>query len=175
MDIQSDKSSILRHDRLLSYVALRYVLNSQRNLRHCESSRSFHCDYQLVLDAQALAVTRARVGVESLASIGTAVREFFRSSPLRARNAAGVESTMDTFFVHSLSHYVGRQVHGEDTGWNPSQPIQAGQVFVFEPGLYIASEGIGIRIEDTFLATPAGLECLSCASPKSPSELERRP
>jgi len=131
--------------------------------------------YQLVLDAQALAVTRARVGVESLASIGTAVRDFFRSSPLRAKNAAGVESTMDTFFVHSLSHYVGRQVHGEDTGWNPSQPIQPGQVFVFEPGLYIASEGIGIRIEDTFLATAAGLECLSCASPKSPSELERRP
>ena len=131
--------------------------------------------YQLVLDAQALALTRARVGVDSLASIGTAVRDFLRSSPLRAKNTAGVESTMDTFFVHSLSHYVGRQVHGEDTGWNPSQPIQPDQVFVFEPGLYIASEGIGIRIEDTFLATRAGLECLSCASPKGTSEVERLP
>jgi Xaa-Pro aminopeptidase len=131
--------------------------------------------YQLVLDAQTLAMTRTRVGVDSLASIGTAVRDFFRSSPLRAMNAEGVESTMDTFFVHSLSHYVGRQVHGEDTGWNPNQPIQSDQVFVFEPGLYIATEGIGIRIEDTFLATRVGLECLSCASPKETSEIERLP
>ena len=131
--------------------------------------------YQLVLDAQALAQARTRVGADSLASIGTAVRDFFRSSPLRAKNAAGVESTMDAFFIHSLSHYVGRTVHGADTGWDPSQPIQPDQVFVFEPGLYIASEGIGIRIEDTFLATRAGLECLSCASPKGTSEIERRP
>lgn len=131
--------------------------------------------YQLVLDAQTLALTRTRVGADSLASIGTAVRDFFRSSPLRARNAAGVESTMDAFFIHSLSHYVGRDVHGADTGWDPSQPIQPDQVFVFEPGLYIASEGIGIRLEDTFLATRAGLECLSCASPKGTSEIERLP
>jgi Xaa-Pro aminopeptidase len=131
--------------------------------------------YQLVLDAQALALARARVGADSLASIGTAVRDFFRSSPLRAKNAAGVESTMDAFFIHSLSHYVGRDVHGADTGWDPGQPIQPDQVFVFEPGLYIASEGIGIRLEDTFLATRAGLECLSCASPKGTSEIERRP
>lgn len=131
--------------------------------------------YQLVLDGQTLALTRTTVGVDSLASIGAAVRDFFRSSPLRAKNAAGVESTMDAFFIHALSHYVGRDVHGADTGWDPSQPIQPDQVFVFEPGLYIASEGIGIRIEDTFLATRTGLECLSCASPKGTSEIERRP
>jgi Xaa-Pro aminopeptidase len=131
--------------------------------------------YQLVLDAQTLALTRTRVGADSLASIGAAVRDFFRSSPLRAKNAAGVESTMDAFFIHGLSHYVGRDVHGADTGWDPGQPIQPDQVFVFEPGLYIASEGIGIRIEDTFLATRTGLECLSCASPKGTSEIERLP
>ena len=131
--------------------------------------------YQLVHDAQTLALTRTRVGADSLASIGAAVRDFFRSSPLRAKNAAGIESTMDAFFIHSLSHYVGRDVHGADTGWDPSQPIQPDQVFVFEPGLYIASEGIGIRIEDTVLATRTGLECLSCASPKGTSEIERLP
>lgn len=131
--------------------------------------------YQLVLDAQTLALTRTRVGADSLASIGAAVRDFFRSSPLRAKNAAGVESTMDAFFIHGLSHYVGRDVHGADTGWDPSQPIQPDQVFVFEPGLYIPSEGIGIRIEDTVLATRTGLECLSCASPKETSEIERLP
>jgi Xaa-Pro aminopeptidase len=131
--------------------------------------------YQLVLDAQTLAATRARVGVDSLRSLDAAVRDFFRASPLRAMNAAGVNSTMDQFFVHGLYHYVGREVHGSDTGWADWQPIQAGQVFALEPGLYIASEGLGIRIEDTYLASRVAVECLSCASPKGPSDIERQP
>jgi len=131
--------------------------------------------YQLVLDAQTFAATRARVGVDSLRSLDAAVRDFFRASPLRAMNAAGVETTMDQFFVHGLYHYVGREVHGSDTGWSDWLPIREGQVFALEPGLYIASEGLGIRIEDTYRASRAAVECLSSASPKGPSEIERQP
>lgn len=73
---------------------------------------------------------------------------------------------MDRFFTHNLSHFVGRLVHGEDTGWSGTRPFQPGQVPAIEPGLYIRSELLGVRIEDTYMVTGNGLECLTCASPR---------
>ena len=96
----------------------------------------------------------------------------FATSPLRARDENGDLRPMDTFFVHSIGHYVGKRVHGEDTGWSALEPLEAGQVLAIEPGLYIATEGIGIRIEDTYLVTDTGLECLTCGCPKEPEEIE---
>jgi len=49
------------------------------------------------------------------------------------------------YFMHGTSHFLGLDVH--DVGdWNI--PMQAGNVFTVEPGIYIPSEGIGIRIEN---------------------------
>lgn len=128
--------------------------------------------YQLVLDAQAVAAS-SHVGTDSLNSIGAAVRQFLRASPLRAKDASGVEATLDTFFTHGIGHYVGREVHGGDTGFSAAAALQAGQVIALEPGVYIASEGIAVRIEDTYLAAAQGLACLSCAAPKEIHAVER--
>jgi hypothetical protein len=38
--------------------------------------------------------------------------------------------------------------------------------------MYLASEGIGLRIEDDYWVGPIGLECLSCALPRWPEEIE---
>lgn len=122
--------------------------------------------YDLVLQSLRDVAPTLRVGVDSIATADEWVRAAFRWSPLRAKNAAGVEQTLDRFFVHLVGHYVGRQIHGQDTPWNWKAPIQVGQVLALEPGVYIPSEGIGVRIEDTFLVTPSGLECLTCAAPK---------
>jgi len=119
--------------------------------------------YELVVDAGRAAIGGARLNVESLAQMDWRVRAFIRSSPLRAKDANGVGQTMDKFFIHSLGHYVGRKVHGEDTGGTWLEPLVPGRVFTVEPGLYIASEGIGIRVEDTYLSTTTGFECLTCA------------
>jgi Xaa-Pro aminopeptidase len=128
--------------------------------------------YRLVLDAQAVAAA-ARVGVDSLVSTDAAVRAFFRASRLRAADASGVDRTLDQYFVHSIGHAVGREVHGADTGFSARAPLQAGQVIALEPGLYIPSEGLAIRIEDTYLVTAQGLSCLSCAAPKDVVAVER--
>ena len=77
---------------------------------------------------------------------------------------------MDHFFIHGLGHYLGMDVH--DVG-NTNKPIQPGEVFTIEPGLYIPSENIGVRIEDDYLVTDHGLEKLSKAIPSDPDEIER--
>ena len=41
------------------------------------------------------------------------------------------------------------------------QALQPGEVFTIEPGIYIPSEGFGVRIEDDYLVTKDGLEKLS--------------
>lgn len=122
--------------------------------------------YQLVLDVQQTVAAETRTGVDTISTISARARAFFAASPLRAKDEGGVERTMDRFFTHGLSHFVGRLVHGQDTGWSSTQPFQVGQVLTIEPGLYIPSEVLGVRIEDTYMVTANGLECLTCASPK---------
>jgi len=128
--------------------------------------------YQLVLEVHEQVVRSARPGLDTLTTLTRRARELFRASPLRARDQNGDLQPMDSFFTHSIGHYVGKSVHGEDTGWRASEPLEVGQVLTIEPGLYIAAEGVGIRIEDTYLVTGTGLECLTCGCPKDPAEVE---
>jgi Xaa-Pro aminopeptidase len=51
--------------------------------------------------------------------------------------------------------------------------LQPGMVLTVEPGIYIPSEGIGIRIEDDVLVTPGGHEVLSRAAPRTVEEIEQ--
>lgn len=122
--------------------------------------------YDLVLDVQQTVAAQARTGADTIQTINARARALFAASPLRARDEDGVERTMERFFTHGLAHFVGRLVHGEDTGWSGTEPFRAGQVLAIEPGLYIRTELLGVRIEDTYLVTTSGLECLTCASPK---------
>ncbi len=117
--------------------------------------------WQLVLDAQAGAAAVMRPDVQSLDDMYFWTLDFFATSPLRALDEYGVERTMDHFFIHGLCHYIGADVHGADLGWSTTVPARLGQVFAIEPGLYIPSEGIGIRIEDDFVLTPDGAVSIS--------------
>ena len=70
---------------------------------------------------------------------------------------------------HGPCHWVGRGVHDP----NGSAPLQAGSVFVIEPGVYFPEKGWGIRIEDTFAMREDGsLDCLSAAAPKDRAAVE---
>ncbi|WZO99973.1 Xaa-Pro aminopeptidase [Isosphaeraceae bacterium EP7] len=126
--------------------------------------------YQLVLDVQSDAAAQFQIGVSTLDSMHRRAVEHLKSSELRARDSEGVERTMDAFFTHGLGHYLGMDVH--DVG-DRTKPLSAGSVFTIEPGLYIPSEAIGVRIEDDYLVNESGLEKLSRAIPSEPDAVEK--
>lgn len=75
----------------------------------------------------------------------------------------------DKYFIHGIGHFLGLDVH--DVG-DYTKPLEPGDVFTIEPGIYIADEEIGIRIEDDYWMTENGAICLSEALPKYPKDIE---
>ena len=67
------------------------------------------------------------------------------------------------YFPHMTSHFMGLEAH--DVG-DYKQPMQPGMVLTCEPGIYIAEEGIGVRIEDDLVVTEDGYRLMSRALPR---------
>lgn len=57
------------------------------------------------------------------------------------------------YFMHGTSHFLGIDVH--DIG-NRYAPMQIGNVFTCEPGIYIPEENIGIRLENDIYIGESG-------------------
>ncbi|MEO5949279.1 MAG: aminopeptidase P N-terminal domain-containing protein [Candidatus Saccharimonas sp.] len=66
--------------------------------------------------------------------------------------------TYRRYFPHAISHGLGIDVH--DSLGAPRY-FRPGMVLTVEPGIYIAEEGIGVRIEDDILITANGAQNLS--------------
>ncbi|MGL4631731.1 MAG: aminopeptidase P family protein [Leadbetterella sp.] len=61
------------------------------------------------------------------------------------------------YYMHGPSHFLGLDVH--DVGERDTK-LAAGMVITCEPGIYIAKEKIGIRLENDLLITQNGIEDL---------------
>ncbi|HLK54929.1 MAG TPA: Xaa-Pro aminopeptidase [Chthonomonadaceae bacterium] len=125
--------------------------------------------YALVLDAHERAISGYRPGQDTLLDLTDRCKAFFKDSPLHGVDSSGKEQTLDVFMPHGLSHHLGLDVH--DLG-DRELPLAPGNVITIEPGLYIPSEGIGIRIEDDYLVTETGLERLGPPLEKTLAEIE---
>jgi Xaa-Pro aminopeptidase len=113
--------------------------------------------YEAVLDAQESAIALVKPGA-TLMSIDFKAREMLRKH--------GFKQIMP----HQTSHWIGLAVH--DPGdWNVK--LKPGMVLTVEPGIYLAEEGIGCRIEDVVLVTENGHEVLTAWIPKKPEEMEK--
>jgi len=73
------------------------------------------------------------------------------------------------YYYHGVGHYLGLDTH--DIGAR-DVPLAPGMVITLEPGIYVADEAIGIRIEDDVLITPEGPVVLTADIPKGVQEIE---
>ncbi len=124
--------------------------------------------YSLVMEAHRLTISEYRVG-ETLQNLTDRCKAFYKASPLRSKDASGVEQTLDNFMPHGLSHHLGLDVH--DVG-DRENPLSPGHVITVEPGLYLPAEKIGVRIEDDYLVTENGLQRLGSPFESEPDEVE---
>ena len=117
-----------------------------------------------MLGAQQTAIDLVRPGV-TIRRLDQAAREYLKANSGTLCGSV----TCDQYFVHGLSPWLGMDVHDVrliDT------PLAAGMVLTIEPGVYISTEQLGVRIEDDVLVTADGHEVLSRQVPKQPEEIE---
>lgn len=151
-------------------------------------SREQKALYELVLDAQAAAISQVRPGKHWNEPHDAAVRTLTSGLVKLGLLQGEVDDLIAgeayrEFYMHRTGHWLGMDVH--DVGdykihgqWRVFEP---GMVLTVEPGLYVAPDntrvakkwcGIGIRIEDDVVVTKQGCDVLTGGVPKSVAEIE---
>jgi len=120
--------------------------------------------YQVVLDTQTY--------IESIAMPGMYLRnKDYPEKSLQHLTIKFLEKAgYAQYFCHGIGHYLGLDVH--DVG-DYTIPLQPGDVFTIEPGVYISEENLGIRIEDDYIMADDGAVCLSYQLPKEIDDIEK--
>jgi Xaa-Pro aminopeptidase len=151
--------------------------------------------YDIVLAAQDAGRKAARLGVRpgEIHEKVTAVLQdgLYRLGLITDKSG----SQYKLWSTHGTCHYIGLDVH--DVG-DSQKALAPGMAFTIEPGIYIRPEaienlppsperealisriraafdkyrGIAVRIEDSFLMTETGLECMSKSLPRTVEEVE---
>lgn len=101
-------------------------------------------------------VRRAQAAAEKLVKPGV----LFSEIDACARDIIA-EKGFGQYFTHRLGHQIGLECHepGDVSGAH-HEPVQVGQVFSIEPGIYIPGK-VGVRIEDLVIVTPDGCEVIN--------------
>lgn len=125
--------------------------------------------YEVVLGAQKAAIAAAKPGMKLLGtgedSLNGIAKKYVET---HGRGPNG--ESLGKYYLHSLGHHVGLDVHDP---FDPALTLKPGMVFTIEPGVYIAEEGIGVRIEDMVLITANGAKIMSSALPREIGEIEK--
>ncbi|HLG54225.1 MAG TPA: Xaa-Pro peptidase family protein [Vicinamibacterales bacterium] len=110
--------------------------------------------YECVLEAQKAIIAAIKPGVA-------------RSVVQRIAEDIYKKHGFDSRYAY-VGHYVGMSVH--DVGdWN--LPFEAGMVLAIEPIIDVPEQQLHIRVEDSVLVTPTGVEILSTGLPKEAEEI----
>ena len=125
-----------------------YCSDISRTLFLGEPDPFFKTVYQVVKDAQFLAIEAIKPGVSTQAVDGVA-RDYI------------TEKGFGDYFGHGLGHGVGLAVH-EKPHLSPHRPmtLEVGMVTTVEPGIYIPKRG-GVRLENMVVVQPEGAAVLN--------------
>ncbi len=101
-------------------------------------------------------VRRANEAAEAIVRPGVTFAEI----DLTARRIIE-EAGYGEYFTHRLGHQIGLEDHEPgDVSSTHDEPVQAGQCFSIEPGIYLPGE-MGVRIEDLLIVTEDGCEVMN--------------
>jgi Xaa-Pro aminopeptidase len=124
--------------------------------------------YSIVLGAQRAAMQAVVAGKSTLKGSGP---ESLYQVAYDYINTHGKDlhgEPLGQYFVHGLGHRVGLEVHDVGSG-----PLERGDVFTVEPGIYIPEEKLGVRIEDIVMLDESGkLVNLTAELPHTADEVE---
>ena len=124
--------------------------------------------YDLVLSANRRVAEEAKPGM-TLRQLNDICKEVLAKG-LIALGLIEKEEEVSKYYMHSVSHHLGIDVHDVNTAANAR--LRPGAVITDEPGLYIDEWEIGIRIEDDLLITGDGAEVLSKDIIRTTEEIE---
>ncbi|OQY37159.1 MAG: hypothetical protein B6226_05505 [Candidatus Cloacimonetes bacterium 4572_65] len=124
--------------------------------------------YEEVLNVQKVVIDMIKPGV-SMLDLNTKTNEMISKACIKLGLIKEAKE-FRKYYMHSIGHHLGLDTH--DVGTRDSV-LEAGMVITVEPGLYIAEEKIGVRIEDDILVTETGYKILSEAIPKEVADLEK--
>ncbi|MBQ9950580.1 MAG: aminopeptidase P family protein [Clostridia bacterium] len=124
--------------------------------------------YNAVLEAQKIVIANAKPGLTTR-QLNQMVVDYYetRLDDLGLRKEG---KTVRDYYYHGVSHHLGLDTH--DICTERERILAPGMVITVEPGLYIAEEGIGVRIENDVLITEDGCIDLSIDIPRTVEEIE---
>lgn len=122
----------------------------------------------VVLDAMDVVFQLCKPGT-LLKDLNQAVLDFYKVR-LVEEGFINHESEVNQVYYHGVSHFLGLDIH--DVGQYDDTVLHEGHIITVEPGLYIESINLGIRIEDNVLITNNGYENLSHDIIKRVEEIE---
>lgn len=114
--------------------------------------------YNAVLEAQKIVIANAKPGL-TMRDLNQMVIDYYetRLDDLGLRKDG---KTVRDYYYHGVSHSLGLDTH--DICTERERILKPGMVITVEPGLYIADEEIGVRIENDVLITEDG--CIDLSS-----------
>ena len=123
--------------------------------------------YNIVLEGQRIVFEAIKPGLTTRDLNNILIKYYM--TELKKIGLIQNDNEVRKYYFHGVSHHLGLDTH--DVALR-DKPLTPGCVITVEPGLYIAEEGIGIRIEDDALVTEDGCINLSSNIIKTVEDIE---
>lgn len=124
--------------------------------------------YQAVLECNKAVIEYVRAGM-TIKDLQEYTKEFLKKKCVEFKLMTEDEDIVK-YYYHNVSHHLGLDTHDASVR---ERPLENGNVFTVEPGLYFAKFGIGVRIEDDVLLQDGRGVCLSKCIAKEIPDIEK--